>query len=115
VNATIWYAIRVRDQIRREGHERVEGKIRSLPLWSEYAASLFEAKVAEDKLSSSKSRERWGNVLGRLIPVFGRLRVDEVRTADLVASRGCDLGGEGCEEGCDRNANSAKPRAGEGI
>jgi hypothetical protein len=48
---------------------------------------LFEAKVAEGKLSSSKSRERWGNVLQRLIPVFGRLRVDELRTADVVAWR----------------------------
>jgi hypothetical protein len=44
---TIWEAIRVRDELRREGHERVEGTIRSLPPWSEYAASLFEAKVAE--------------------------------------------------------------------
>jgi hypothetical protein len=32
----------------------------------------------EGKLSSSKSRERWGNLLGRLIPVFGRLRVDDL-------------------------------------
>lgn len=84
---TIWDAVRVRDQLRREGRDRVEGKIRSLPLWSEYAASLFEAKVAEGKLSSSKSRERWGNVLGRLLPVFGRLRVDEVHTADIVGWR----------------------------
>jgi hypothetical protein len=84
---TIWDAVRVQDQLRHEGHERVEGRIRSLPLWSEYVASLFEAKVAEGKLSSSKSRERWGNVLKRLIPVFGRLRVDELRTADVVAWR----------------------------
>ena len=87
LTVTIWDAIRVRDQLRHEGHERVEGTTRSLPPWSEYAASLFEAKVAEGKLSSSKSRERWGNVLTRLIPVFGRLRVDELRTADVVAWR----------------------------
>src|ERR1700722_14981962 len=80
-------AVRVRDQLRYEGRERVEGKTRSLPLWGEYAASLLEAKVAEGRLSSSKSRERWGNELGRLILAFGRLRVDEVRTADLVAWR----------------------------
>jgi len=84
---TIWDAITVRDQLRHEGHERVEGTTRSLPPWSEYAASLFEAKVAEGRLSSSKSRERWGDVLARLIPVFGRLRVDELRTADLIAWR----------------------------
>ncbi len=87
LTVTIWDAIRVRDQLRHEGHERVEGTIRSLPPWSEYAASLFEAKVAEGRLSSSKSRERWGNVLARLIPVFGRLRVDELRTADLIEWR----------------------------
>jgi hypothetical protein len=87
LTVTIWDAIRVRDQLRHEGHERVEGTIRSLPPWGEYAASLFEAKVAEGKLSSSKSRERWGNVLTRLIPVFGRLRVDELRTADVIAWR----------------------------
>jgi hypothetical protein len=85
--ATIWDAIRVRDQLRHECLDRVEGKTRLPPLWSEYAASLLEAKVAEGKLSSSKSRERWGNVLTRLIPVFGRLRVDEVRTADIAAWR----------------------------
>jgi hypothetical protein len=78
-NVTIWDAIRVRDQLRSEGRDRAAGTIRSLPLWSDYAVSLLEAKVAEGKLSSSKSRERWGNVLARLIPVFGRLRVDELR------------------------------------
>jgi hypothetical protein len=39
------------------------------------------------KLSSSKSRERWASVLKRLIPVFGRLRVDELRSADLIGRR----------------------------
>ncbi len=87
MTVTVRDAIRVRDRLRYEGRERIEGKIRSLPLWGEYAASLLEAKVAEGRLSSSKSRERWGNVLGRLIPAFGRLRVDELRTADLVAWR----------------------------
>ena len=84
-NVTISDAVRVRDQLRQEGRDRVEGKIRSLPLWSTYAASLLEAKVAEGKLSSPTSRELWGNVLGRLIPVFGLLRVDELRTADILA------------------------------
>ncbi len=86
-NVTIWDAVRVRDQLRHEERDRVEGRIQSLPLWSEYAASLLEAKVAEGKLKSSKSRERWGNVLRRLIPAFGRLRVNELRTADLATWR----------------------------
>jgi hypothetical protein len=86
-NVTIWDAIRARDQLRQEGRDRAAGKIRSTPLWSDYAVSLLEAKVAEGKLKSSKSRERWGNVLKRLLPVFGRLHVDELRTADLVGWR----------------------------
>jgi hypothetical protein len=86
-NVTIWDAIRVRDQLRQEGRDRAAGKIRSTPLWSDYAVSLLEAKVAEGKLKSSKSRERWANVLKRLLPVFGRLHVDELRTADLVGWR----------------------------
>ena len=84
---TLRDAIRVRDSLRLEGHDRVAGRIQSLPLWSEYATSLFEAKVAEGRLSSSKSRERWGNVLSRLIPAFGRIRVDELRAADLIEWR----------------------------
>lgn len=47
-NVTIWDAVRVRDQLRHEGHD-LAGKIRSMPLWSEYAASLFEAKVTEGR------------------------------------------------------------------
>jgi hypothetical protein len=57
-SVTIWDAMRVRDQLRYEGRDRVAGTIRSTPLWSEYAASLFEAKVAAGRLSSSKSRAR---------------------------------------------------------
>ncbi len=86
-DVSIWEAIRARDQLRRDGHDRVEGTSESMPLWSEYAASLLEAKVAEGRLSSSKSRERWVNVLGRLVPVIGRIPVDELRTADLVVWR----------------------------
>ena len=86
-NVTIWDAIRVRDQLRSEGRDRAAGTIRSLPLWSDYAVSLLEAKAAEGRLTSSKSRERWGTVLKRLIPVFGRLHVDELRMADIVAWR----------------------------
>jgi hypothetical protein len=87
-NATIREAIRLRDELRSEGHDRVAGKIRSLPLWSEYAALLLEGKIAEGKLKSAKTRERWGNALTqRLLPAFGRFRVDELRTADIVTWR----------------------------
>jgi hypothetical protein len=86
-DVTLRDAVRALGRLRLEGRARVEGKIRSLPLWGEYAASLLEVKVAEGRLSSSKSRERWGNVLGRLIPAFGLLRVDEVRSSDLLEWR----------------------------
>jgi len=80
-------ALKAQDQLRSDTREDLEPKTPSMPLWSEYAASLFEAKVAEGRLKSGKSRERWANALGRLIPAFGRLRVDELRAADLIAWR----------------------------
>ena len=67
-------ALKAQDQLRSDTREDLEPKTPSMPLWSEYAASLFEAKVAEGRLKSGKSRERWANALGRLIPAFGRRR-----------------------------------------
>src|SRR5579872_130472 len=79
-------ALRAQDQLRLEGRAQFAGQP-SPPLWSEYAASLFEAKVTEGKLKSPKSRERWANTLARLVPAFGRFRVDELRYADLITWR----------------------------
>jgi hypothetical protein len=84
---TVRDALHAQDELRCEARERLAGRIRSLPLWSEYAASLLEAKVAEGKLKSGKSRERWANSLARLIPAFGHFGVDELRYADVVAWR----------------------------
>jgi hypothetical protein len=56
-------ALKVQDQLRSEGRAQLAGQ-QSPPLWSEYAASLFEAKVIEGKLKSPKSRERWAAVAG---------------------------------------------------
>jgi hypothetical protein len=58
-----------------------------MPLWSEYAASLFEAKVAEGKLRSAASRQPWADTLGILVAAFGAFHVDDLRYADLVAWR----------------------------
>lgn len=107
LTVTIWDAIRVRDQLRHEGGERVEG-IRSLPPWSEYAASLFEAKVAEGKLSSSKSRERWGNVLTRLIPVSGACA--PTRCGPPTSSRGATTSLAGSVTACRRRASATRKR-----
>jgi hypothetical protein len=84
---TLGQALRVQLQLREKGRERSAERTRSRMLWSEYAASLFEAKVAEGKLSSAASRERWGNALSRLVPAFGELHVDDLRRADLMAWR----------------------------
>jgi hypothetical protein len=77
-------ALRAQDQLRADAHDRLAGKKRSMPFWSEFAASLFEAKVAESKLRSAASRQRWADTLAVLVPAFGMLYVNELRYADLV-------------------------------
>jgi hypothetical protein len=84
---TLRDALEAQNRLRRDARDRLEGRTQLLPLWSEYAASLFEAKVTEGKLKSGKSRERWANTLARLLPAFGRYRVDQLRYADLVVWR----------------------------
>jgi len=86
-NVTLIEALRVQMDLRSRGRERSAGRTPSRTLWSEYAASLFEAKVAEGKLASAASRERWANALSRLVPAFGELYVHDLRHADLVAWR----------------------------
>jgi hypothetical protein len=80
-------ALRVQDQLRLEGRERVLGRTPSKMHWSEYAASLFEAKVADGTILSAASRRRWADTLARLVPRFGRYYVDDLRPADFVEWR----------------------------
>jgi Phage integrase family len=84
---TLREALRVQMELRDEGRDRSADRTRSRLLWSEYTASLFEAKVAEGKLTSAASRERWANALSRLVPAFGEMHVDDLRHADVVAWR----------------------------
>lgn len=65
----------------------VVGRTPSKMLWSEYAASLFEAKVADGAIQSAASRRRWADTLARLVPRFGRYNVDDLRPADFVEWR----------------------------
>ncbi len=45
-NVTIWDAVRVRDPLRHEGRDRVEGKILSMPLsWPRYLRSTRDGEV----------------------------------------------------------------------
>jgi hypothetical protein len=86
-DVTLAEAERERHRLRCDVLDLVSGR-RQLPmLWSKYAASLFEAKVAEDQIKSAKGREKWATTLARLIPVLGHLYVDEVRPAHLIAWR----------------------------
>jgi Phage integrase family len=80
-------AIEAQDRLRLDARDRIDGKTRSRTLWSAYAASLFEAKVAERKIKSASSRRRWADTLTLLVPAFGMLYVDELRYADLVTWR----------------------------
>ena len=82
-------ALRVQDQLRLEGRERVLGRTPSKMLWAEYAASLFEAKVADGSIQSAASRRRWADTLARFVPRFGRYNVDDLapRTSSSGGAR----------------------------
>jgi hypothetical protein len=58
----------------------------STPLFSEYAPSLYERKVAQRDLKSAKTRERWDTTLRlHLLPAFGRFAVDALTKPDIEA------------------------------
>jgi integrase len=74
---------RLRDEMLkiRQGESR---EVRTLPRFSEFAASLLERKLASGEVKSGKSVEVWGTVLeSHLIPVFGEYRVDEISKLDV--------------------------------
>jgi hypothetical protein len=80
-------AVAAQVDLRRNAFDRIEEKVRLRTLWSAYAASLFEAKVAEGKIRSASSRRRWADTLALLVPTFGMLYVDEIRFSDFVSWR----------------------------
>lgn len=54
------------------------------PLFSEYATSLYERKVAVRELKSAKSRERWEDTLTHhLVPALGDVPVDALKARDV--------------------------------
>ncbi len=73
------------EQLRlREGTQ-----VRTLPTFSVYAISLGERKARDGSMKSAASRINFASILERhLLPTFGRLRVDEIRRADVLAWRG---------------------------
>lgn len=60
----------------------------TLPLWGDYAVSLLERKVTDGTIRSRKTREVWASVLKtKLIPAFGKLRVDELNRRTYLVWR----------------------------
>lgn len=61
---------------------------RSKTLFATYSASLMARKVRDGSLRSVSTREKWGAVLKlHLIPAFGRMAVEDIRRADILAWR----------------------------
>jgi len=78
-------------QVLQQELQRIrEGQVHVVPprtSFGEYAVSLLERKVAEGKIPSAKSRERWACTLEKtLIPWFGQLYVKQIRRVMVLAS-----------------------------
>lgn len=57
---------------------------RTPPCFSDYATSLMARKIAEGSMKGAHSRVVFASVLEHhLFPTFGRMRVDEIRRADV--------------------------------
>ena len=91
-DTTLREAERAKHLLRSDARDLAGGKKLVPPLWSWYSASLYEAKVNEGKIKSAKGREKWSTTLRRLIPFFGHLYVDEIRTAHLMVWRNAVAG-----------------------
>lgn len=64
--------------------EEKKGSAGTRPLFSGYAASLLERKIAQRDLKSAKTRERWGTTLtNHLVPHFGSWPVDAIGRVDV--------------------------------
>lgn len=56
----------------------------STPLFSVYAPSLYDRKVAQRDLKSAKTRERWDDTLSlHLLPAFGPFPVDAITKLEI--------------------------------
>lgn len=82
--ASIQEAQRVLDDARLETKERLEGKTPSLLRWSEFAAQLFEEKVANGKIKTKSGRRLWEQTLRLyLVPAFGELFCAQMQNDDV--------------------------------
>lgn len=82
----------IRESMSSGLRDRVRGRGRQRQRWSEYAALLFERKVAAGDIASAKGREKWSDILeNHLVPAFGEFYCDELRYADAERWRADDL------------------------
>lgn len=56
----------------------------ALPHFADWAATVFERKVAEGRILSASGREKWAIILrAHLVPAFGEFFVDKLCAADI--------------------------------
>jgi integrase len=77
-------AVHVREGLIAEARVKLVSPKPEMPLFYEYAASLFEAKVLREKIRSGAGRSKWEGILRlHLYPVFGAFQMDEVTHDDV--------------------------------
>jgi integrase len=64
-------------------------QVQTLPSFSVYSVSLMERKIADGTMKGAHSRVVFASVMkNHLFPTFGRLQVDAIRRADVIAWKG---------------------------
>jgi integrase len=59
-------------------------RVGALPHFADWAATVFERKVAEGRILSASGREKWSVILrAHLVPAFGEIYVDKLTAADI--------------------------------
>lgn len=62
----------------------LDGTPSTMPIWKDFAKSLFAQKVADDSINSAKGREKWATILGHIGRAeWADYRVDRVERVDL--------------------------------
>lgn len=72
------------DRLVADARAEVQGVTRSTQLWSVFAASLLEERVARGDIASAATVERWQDALDDyLVPAFGAMQAVEVSRAHI--------------------------------
>lgn len=58
----------------------------AVPRFGDFAAAVFERKVADGRIMSAAGRRKWSGILtSHLVPAFGSLYLDKITAADIEA------------------------------